>query len=179
MPKLLFLVNFLERGVYTCHARVGFASAHEFMQLYPNAKLLIAGKDDLARDRRKLLTAKIAITQGQMRDYEARLGAAFAHDGYLEELTGLRNQLETALSATPQAEGPSAEDLVARIKALQAAHTIEAVPRQSARAAATVAEPVTARIRRQMSELPCHASSSFPSLTVTVGHCQRSGQSKA
>jgi N12 class adenine-specific DNA methylase len=34
--------------------------AREFMQLYPNAKLLVASKDDLARDRRKLLTAKIA-----------------------------------------------------------------------------------------------------------------------
>src|SRR3954452_19865194 len=30
------------------------------MQLYPNAKLFVATKDDLARDRRKLLTAKIA-----------------------------------------------------------------------------------------------------------------------
>src|SRR5581483_1547293 len=29
-------------------------------QLYPNAKLLIAGKEDLRRDRRKVLTAKIA-----------------------------------------------------------------------------------------------------------------------
>jgi hypothetical protein len=34
--------------------------AREFMQLYPNAKLLVATKDDLARDRRKRLTAKIA-----------------------------------------------------------------------------------------------------------------------
>jgi N12 class adenine-specific DNA methylase len=34
--------------------------AREFLQLYPNAKLLVASKDDLARDRRKLLTAKIA-----------------------------------------------------------------------------------------------------------------------
>jgi N12 class adenine-specific DNA methylase len=34
--------------------------AREFMQLYPNAKLLIAGKEDLSRDRRKMLTAKIA-----------------------------------------------------------------------------------------------------------------------
>src|SRR5439155_17682061 len=32
----------------------------EFMQFYPNARLLIAGKEDLARDRRKHLTAKIA-----------------------------------------------------------------------------------------------------------------------
>ena len=34
--------------------------AREFMQLYPNAKLLVATKEDLSRDRRKLLTAKIA-----------------------------------------------------------------------------------------------------------------------
>ncbi|MDG3008310.1 hypothetical protein [Paludisphaera mucosa] len=30
------------------------------MQLYPNARLLIAAKDDLARERRKVLTAKMA-----------------------------------------------------------------------------------------------------------------------
>jgi len=34
--------------------------AREFMQLYPNARLLVATKEDLRRDRRKLLTAKIA-----------------------------------------------------------------------------------------------------------------------
>ena len=34
--------------------------AREFMQLYPNAKLLVAAKEDLTRDRRKYLTAKIA-----------------------------------------------------------------------------------------------------------------------
>jgi hypothetical protein len=34
--------------------------AREFMQLYPNAKLLVAGKEDLTRERRKVLTAKIA-----------------------------------------------------------------------------------------------------------------------
>jgi len=37
--------------------------ARECLQLYPNAKLLIAEKDDLSRDRRKLLTAKIASGQ--------------------------------------------------------------------------------------------------------------------
>ena len=34
--------------------------AREFMQLYPNARLLVAAKEDLVKDRRKLLTAKIA-----------------------------------------------------------------------------------------------------------------------
>jgi N12 class adenine-specific DNA methylase len=34
--------------------------AREFMQLYPNARLLVAAKEDLSRERRKMLTAKIA-----------------------------------------------------------------------------------------------------------------------
>ena len=34
--------------------------AREFQQLYPNAHLLVAGKDDFTRERRKYLTAKIA-----------------------------------------------------------------------------------------------------------------------
>ena len=34
--------------------------AREFMQLYPNAKLLVASKEDLTKGRRKMLTAKIA-----------------------------------------------------------------------------------------------------------------------
>jgi N12 class adenine-specific DNA methylase len=34
--------------------------AREFMHLYPNAKLLVAGKDDFTKERRKHLTAKIA-----------------------------------------------------------------------------------------------------------------------
>src|SRR3954452_22537310 len=34
--------------------------SREFMQLYPNARLLVAGKEDFTKERRKLLTAKIA-----------------------------------------------------------------------------------------------------------------------
>ncbi len=34
--------------------------SREFMQLYPNARLLVAAKEDLTRERRKFLTAKIA-----------------------------------------------------------------------------------------------------------------------
>ena len=34
--------------------------AHEFYLLYPNANLLVASKDDLAQNRRKLFTAKVA-----------------------------------------------------------------------------------------------------------------------
>ena len=34
--------------------------SREFMQLYPNAKLLVASKEDFTKERRKILTAKIA-----------------------------------------------------------------------------------------------------------------------
>src|SRR4029077_14875990 len=34
--------------------------AREFQQLYPNAKLLVAAKEDFTKERRKMLTAKIA-----------------------------------------------------------------------------------------------------------------------
>src|SRR6201981_1603730 len=34
--------------------------AREFMHVYPNARLLIAGKEDFTKERRKYLTAKVA-----------------------------------------------------------------------------------------------------------------------
>src|SRR5206468_8780932 len=37
--------------------------AREFMQLYPNARLLVTTKEDLTRERRKHLTAKIASSE--------------------------------------------------------------------------------------------------------------------
>ena len=55
-----------------------------------------------APTEREKIVRDLGIAQGQLRDYEARLGAGFAHTGYLNELTGLRNQLEAALSSTTQ-----------------------------------------------------------------------------
>ena len=60
--------------------------AREFLQLYPNARLLVAGKEDFTRERRKVLTAKIASGEwdgivvthssferiGMSRDYQER-----------------------------------------------------------------------------------------------------------
>ena len=86
------------------------------------------------------------IAQGQLSDYEARLGGTFAHAAYLGELTSLRDQLETRLSAnepTPETDAlPPVHALVARIKALKAAHTIDATPERSAtRRSATAQTP--------------------------------------
>src|SRR5204863_3749506 len=72
----------------------------------------------------------LAIAESQLRDYQARLGKPFLHDGYLSELTALRDQLKAGLSGTAAEPGsqprPGVADLAEQIKAIQAAHTIEA-----------------------------------------------------
>jgi N12 class adenine-specific DNA methylase len=50
----------IQKPVYAVPNHMLEQFAREFMQLYPNAKLLVATKDDLTRDRRKMLTARIA-----------------------------------------------------------------------------------------------------------------------
>ncbi|AGA25023.1 hypothetical protein [Singulisphaera acidiphila] len=45
------------------------------------------------------LKADIAVKQGQLGDYEARLGKPFAHTAYMDELANLRDQLEIRINA--------------------------------------------------------------------------------
>ena len=92
----------------------------------------------------------LAIAEGQLRDYQARLGQPFTHDAYLAELTDLRDELKAALSeAAPQSLPPAAE-VAQRIQALKAAHVVEATPeRPGTRSTRTAEEPVTTRIRRR------------------------------
>ena len=45
---------------------------------------------------------ELALSEGKLRDFEARLGATFPHERYIEELSALRDELKVALSATPQ-----------------------------------------------------------------------------
>jgi hypothetical protein len=98
-----------------------------------------------------------AIAESQLRDYQARLGKPFFHDAYLSELTGLRDQLKAGLSATAHEsdneKGPSASELAERIKALKAAHSIEATPQRVRQKHSSAEEPVTARIRRRTEAL--------------------------
>ena len=95
----------------------------------------------------------LAIAESQLRDYQARLGAPFLHDGYLSELTTLRDQLKAGLSGKTPEPGseppPSVSELAARIKALKAAHSIEATPQRIRQKQSSAEEPVTARIRRR------------------------------
>jgi hypothetical protein len=116
-----------------------------------NAVERLIGSAEAERDK---ATRDLAIARGQRRDYEARLGAGFAHATYLEALTTLRTQLEAALSSTAQegaeASRPTVGALVEHIKALQAAHTLDAAPERAApRPTTTVAEAITTRIRQR------------------------------
>jgi hypothetical protein len=94
----------------------------------------------------------LEIAQGQLRDYETRLGARFAHTDYLEALAGLRDRLETALSS--HTEALDTESIVADIHALKAAHTIEAAPERTVRKAASIEEAVTTRILHRAAAEP-------------------------
>jgi hypothetical protein len=116
-----------------------------------NAVERIVQHYDTERDKTR---QDLAIAQGQQRDYQARLGAEFAHEGYRLHLKELRDQLEKALSVTektPENETlPPVGELVSRIKALKEANTIESTPERSAsRRAATIEESVTTRIRNR------------------------------
>ena len=106
---------------------------------------------DCARVRQDL-----AIAEGQLRDYQARLGKPFNHDAYLSDLTNLRDQLKAKLSAggreSDEGKEPSTPDLTAKIKALKAAHTVEATPQRSWQKDSAAEEPVTARIRRRQEQ---------------------------
>jgi hypothetical protein len=125
-----------------------------------------------AAAERDKATRDLAIAQGQCRDYATRVGAGFAHAAYLEALTALRTQLEAALSSTTheEAEGslPTLGDLVERLTALHAAHTLEAAPQRSASRStvATIEEAITTRIRQRAQAEAMPKSDEEPSPVV-------------
>jgi len=113
------------------------------------------------------LRKDLDIAEAQLRDFKARLGAPFAHDSYLSELTARRDQLKAGLSrpaSDPEdATQPTVSEIAEQIKALKAAHTIEATPERLARRrSSTAEEPVTARIRRKTPAIPASAPAIQP-----------------
>ncbi len=104
----------------------------------------------------------LAIAESQLRDYQARLGVPFPHESYLSQLTDLRDQLKVGLSRSgpePTTEPlPTVTELAEQIKALKAAHTVEASPVRIGKRRSSAEEPVTARIRRRMEGILITAS---------------------
>ncbi len=101
---------------------------------------------------------ELEIAESQLRDYKARLGQPFAHEHYLAKLTSLRDQLKAGLSGAspePGGEAPaSVAEVAEQIKALKAAHTIDATAERAGRRRVAAVMPVTARIRRQAEPVP-------------------------
>jgi hypothetical protein len=101
------------------------------------------------------LTHDLALAQTQLQAYQARLGNPFGHAAYADELTDLRDQLKSALSGNPQANGeqavPTSTELADRIKALKAACSLDAeTPRANAGKEEQGEEPIAARLRRRI-----------------------------
>ena len=109
--------------------------AREFMQLYPNARLLVAAKEDLTRDRRKFLTAKIAsgdwdgiiVTHssferiGMSRDYQEKflLEQIAEYDELLREHAGAKGANRNLIKTIEKQKAARAErlkDLLAKDK---------------------------------------------------------------
>lgn len=117
----------------------------------PRAVLNAVERLSASYDRQCEQTASdLAIAAGQLRDHEARLGRAFAHEAYLAELTELRDRLRDGLSQpAPEPGQPTVTELAKRITALKAAHTIDSAPARTERRRLTAEEPVTTRIHRR------------------------------
>jgi N12 class adenine-specific DNA methylase len=95
------------------------------------------------------LKAEIAIKEGQLRDYESRLGKSFEHEEYASRLTDLRDRLKLGLSEHAPKDGVPTVELSEQIKALRASVTVEAAPERVTRKAVRAERPVTARIRER------------------------------
>jgi N12 class adenine-specific DNA methylase len=109
--------------------------SREFMQLYPNARLLVAAKEDLTKDRRKFLTAKIAsgdwdgiiVTHssferiGMSRDYQEKflLEQIAEYDELLREHAGAKGANRNLIKTIEKQKAARAErlkDLLAKDK---------------------------------------------------------------
>ncbi len=100
---------------------------------------------------REDIEAEIALKQGQLKDYEARLGKRFEHEEYRRQLADLRDQLKLGLSEKPPEGGTPVAELAERIGKLRTENAVEAAPeRVGTRKTARAERPVTARIRERM-----------------------------
>jgi hypothetical protein len=110
--------------------------------------------------KRLAARSELVLAEGQLRDYQERLGKPFPHHAYQADLTELRDRLKLALSATAPSEPgtePTAtpQELSDLVRALKDKHTLDTPP-QTARLSTrspTAERPVTARIRERRGEI--------------------------
>jgi N12 class adenine-specific DNA methylase len=117
----------LKKPIYVVPNHLLEQFSREFMQLYPNAKLLVAAKEDLSRDRRKVLTAKIASGEwdgivathssferiGMSRDYQEKflLEQIAEYDQLLREHAGAKGANRNLIKTIEKQKAARAERL--------------------------------------------------------------------
>src|SRR5260370_453553 len=117
----------IKKPMYVVPNHLLFPFASQFMQLYPNARLLVAAKEDLSRDRRKFLTAKIASGEwdgiivthssferiGMSRDYQEKflLEQIAEYDQLLREHAGAKGANRTLIKTIEKQKAARAERL--------------------------------------------------------------------
>jgi N12 class adenine-specific DNA methylase len=113
---------------------------------------LANGYDHACRANR----GEISMKQGQLADFQARLGQVFEHGEYMSQLADLRDKLRDGLSEKaqqePKPEGPTVAELAQRIHELRALNTVEATPERTVRKAVRAERPVTARLKEKLGE---------------------------
>ncbi len=82
--------------------RESLAREHHGPRAVLNALNRLAGEYD-----KRCVTAQreLTVVEHQLRDYQARLDKPFAHEDYMRQLSGLRDQLKRSLSGAPVPEG--------------------------------------------------------------------------
>jgi hypothetical protein len=125
------------------HRRDTLSREHQGPRAVWNAVTRLAQGD---AGERTYAERDLALAQTQLRDYHARQGKPFTHDGYLKQLADLRDHLRIGLSGIEQ-EGVA--EIAGKIKALRAANAVEAAPERTAGKKVSAEEPVTSRIRRK------------------------------
>lgn len=117
----------IQKPIYVVPNHLLEQFAREFMQFYPNARLLVASKEDLTRERRKMLTAKIATGQwdgiivthssferiGMSRDYQERflLQQIEEYDELLREHASERQSNRNMIKTIEKQKAARAEKL--------------------------------------------------------------------
>src|SRR5260370_565799 len=117
----------IKKPMYVVPNHLLFPFASQFMQLYPNARLLVAAKEDLTRERRKFLTAKIASGEwdgiivthssferiGMSRDYQEKflLEQIAEYDELLREHAGAKGANRNLIKTIEKQKAARAERL--------------------------------------------------------------------
>src|SRR5260370_5131967 len=117
----------IKKPMYVVPNHLLFPFASQFMQLYPNARLLVAAKEDLTRERRKFLTAKMASGEwdgiivthssferiGMSRDYQEKflLEQIAEYDELLREHAGAKGANRNLIKTIEKQKAARAERL--------------------------------------------------------------------